>query len=131
MRSLDWLPVIVRFFALSTRPVNRRKSQLSPVHFFAKPLGILLHAVASKAIASTGPIIQFNLPPNVLIKCQKTFVFGLQKIHHTNLAAEREGYFNGFGFNESTSLMSARRHAGLSNRFHRRSFNLRHVIVRD
>ena len=85
----------------SPRPVIRRKSQPSPVHFFAKPLGILLHAVTSKAIASTGPIIQFNLPPNVLIKCQKTFVFRLQKIHHTNLAAEREAYLNDLIFSES------------------------------
>lgn len=43
--------------------------------FFPQFFGILLHAVISKAIAATRPLIDFDLSANVLVECQQTFVF--------------------------------------------------------
>ena len=59
---------------LSALPVDWRKPQSPPVHFFAKSVGILLHWLADKSIAPARLNIRVDLPPNVFIEYQKTFV---------------------------------------------------------
>jgi hypothetical protein len=43
---------------------------LLPVKYFGIFHGRLLNAVTGKAMATAGPHIHFDLPPNVFIKCQ-------------------------------------------------------------
>jgi hypothetical protein len=64
-------------------PIYRRKSQPPTLDFFAKPVGILLHTIAGQSIAAASAPIEFDLLPNVLIKRQQTFVFGLREIHQS------------------------------------------------
>ena len=51
-------------------PINATVAQPPPIHFFSKFVGVLLHAVARKAIATARLHIRFDLPPNVFVKCQ-------------------------------------------------------------
>ena len=58
-------------------PIYRRKSQPPTFDFLAKPVGVLLNAIAGKTIMATGALIEFDLLPNVLIKYEQTFVLRL------------------------------------------------------
>jgi hypothetical protein len=64
-------------------PIDRRKSQSSPIHFFAQLVGVLLHAFANKLVSTAQLRIQMDLPSDIFIERQKTLVLGLRKIHVT------------------------------------------------
>jgi len=55
---------------ISARPIDWRKTQPPPFHFLLQFVSILPYAFARKAIATTGTQIQFDLPPDVIVKCQ-------------------------------------------------------------
>jgi hypothetical protein len=59
----------------SAVPMNRRKPQSPPLHFITKFFGILLHAVACKAILAAELAIGLHLIANVFVKSQKRLVF--------------------------------------------------------
>jgi hypothetical protein len=73
---LSWLS---NYAAL--RPINRRKLQPPSFHFLAKFVGILLHAVTSKTMPPARSSIEVDLSPNVLVKCDQTFVLRTGEIH--------------------------------------------------
>jgi hypothetical protein len=52
------------------RPINATVAQPTPIHFFSKFIGVSLHVVACKPIATARLLIRFDLPPDVLVKCQ-------------------------------------------------------------
>jgi hypothetical protein len=70
-------------------------------------LGILFDAVTGKPVSTACLLIEFDLPPNAVVERQKTICLHLRKIHHVNLAAEREAYLNELISSESTSQKSA------------------------
>jgi hypothetical protein len=70
--DMNWLAYQCEWLA---GPDNWREPQATPLHFFTKAIGVLLHAVARKAVAAAQLIIGFDLPPNVLIKRHQSFVF--------------------------------------------------------
>jgi hypothetical protein len=55
----------------------------------------LSNAVTGKPISTARLLIEIDLPSNTFIERQKTFIFRVRKIHHANLAAEREAYLMG------------------------------------
>jgi hypothetical protein len=67
----------VRIFALQilAMPIYGREAQPSPVHFFAKPVGILLCRFTDKTIPPASLHIGLNLSPYVFIIDDKVFVF--------------------------------------------------------
>jgi hypothetical protein len=64
-------------------PIYRRESQPPTLDFFAKPVGILLYAIAGQSIATASASIEFDLLPNVLVERQQTFIFRLREIHYS------------------------------------------------
>jgi hypothetical protein len=64
-------------------PIDRGDCQTPSVNFLTKLVGILPDAFAGKSIPTAALPVDFDLPPNVLIENQQTFVFRLGKIHRS------------------------------------------------
>jgi hypothetical protein len=62
---------------LSALPIYRRKSQLSPVHFFAEFVGVLLHAITNKPMSTAQLHIQMDLLSDIFIERQKALILTL------------------------------------------------------
>src|SRR4051812_48676240 len=62
-------------------PVDWRKLQAPPLHFFAKLFSISLHAFTNEAEFTACLLIDLNLPSNVFIICYQPFALHLRNIH--------------------------------------------------
>jgi len=65
--DVDWAVVNVGH---PLGPINAAVAQPPPIHFFSKFVGVLLHAVARKAIAPARLHIGLDLSSNVFVKRQ-------------------------------------------------------------
>jgi hypothetical protein len=55
----------------------------------------LPNAVTGKPVSTARLVVEIDLPSHTFVERQKTFIFRIRKIHHANLAAEREAYLMG------------------------------------
>jgi len=71
------------------RPINTNVAQPTPIHFFSKFIGVSLHVVACKPIATARLLIRFDLPPDaakdlllrVATRCDATILLARDPWH--------------------------------------------------